>query len=174
MTEPVQKKYDCVVWGGYGRGNTGDEWCLAPPLQRVRPEFGPAVAVLSCDPEYTARLFPEATVVPLALPRQQKKRGWNIFQKFGRRLSTSKESPVESEGLQCLRRARQLYLAGGGYLTDLWSMELVLLPLEFAVQTGLKVFTAPIGIGPFKNSTAANRVADALRGAEITVRDPVS
>ena len=43
--EPQQ--FDCVIWGGYARGNTGDEWCLAATLERLRPRFGRSMAVLS-------------------------------------------------------------------------------------------------------------------------------
>jgi len=175
------KKYDCVIWGGYARGNTGDELCLAAALERARREFGPAVAVLSCDPEYTAWLFPEATVVPFVPDGRGRPKRWRKFwQNPGRMLAASKggklhpDSAPEPEWKVCLGSARRLYLAGGGYLTDLWSLDSILSPLEFAIRSGLPVSTAPIGIGPFKSGPAAVRVADILRRVDLQVRDQVS
>jgi polysaccharide pyruvyl transferase WcaK-like protein len=53
-------------------------------------------------------------------------------------------------------------------------LDLVLPPLELAAQLKLPVSTAPVGIGPFKSGAAADRVAKALGGAELKVRDRVS
>lgn len=167
------KKYDCVIWGGYARGNTGDELCLAMALQRARREFGPAIAVLSCDPAYTAWLFPEVTVVPLVLAAPRRAKGWKRFWRKGGGISSAGRD-AESEWRACLGSARRLYLAGGGYLTDLWSMDTILAPLELATQLKLPIATAPVGIGPFKSGAAADRVARALSGAELKVRDAVS
>ena len=178
MTGLEPKRYDCVIWGGYARGNTGDELCLAAALQRARREFGPAVAILSHDPEYTAWLFPEAQVVPFVPVGGRSSKRWRKFwQKCGRILPASRGGQMhpdldpESEWKACLRSARRLYLAGGGYLTDLWSLDSILAPLEFAVQLKLPVSTAPLGIGPFKSGPAADRVADILRQVDLKVRD---
>ena len=175
------KKYDCVIWGGYARGNTGDELCLAAACQRARREFGPVVVILSGDPEYTAWLFPNVMVVPCVLrDHKRSKRRRNFWQKWVRGLAEFKKDPsasqmdAKAEWKACLGSARRLYLAGGGYLTDLWSLDLILPPLELAMQLKLPISTAPIGIGPFKSGAAADRVAKALDGAELKVRDRVS
>ena len=159
MVELGQKKYDCVIWGGYAQGNTGDELCLAAALKRASCEFGPAIAVLSCNPEYTSQLFPDAPVIPFVRPGQSKPQpGFD----------------PDGEWKQCLHSAQRLYLAGGGYLTDLWSLDFVMPPLEFAVQLKLPVFTAPIGLGPFNSKVSAERVVPVLRKADLKVRDDVS
>jgi polysaccharide pyruvyl transferase WcaK-like protein len=175
------KKYDCVIWGGYAHGNTGDELCLSAACQRVRHEFGPAVVILSGDPEYTTWLFPDVMVVPFVLRDQKRsKRRRNFWQKWARGLAEFRKdsslsgTDAEAEWKACLGSARRLYLAGGGYLTDLWSLDLILPPLELAVQLKLPISTAPIGIGPFKSGAAADRVAKVLDGVELKVRDRVS
>jgi polysaccharide pyruvyl transferase WcaK-like protein len=65
-------------------------------------------------------------------------------------------------------------LAGGGYLTDLFPLDRILPPLELARRLKLPVATAPLGLGPFKSKAAADRVADALRGTELKLRDAAS
>jgi polysaccharide pyruvyl transferase WcaK-like protein len=65
-------------------------------------------------------------------------------------------------------------LCSGGYLTDLWSLDLIMQPLELAGQLKLPISTAPIGIGPFKSVSGADRVGNALSQVQLKVRDQVS
>ncbi len=178
MAGQKQKKYDCVIWGGYAWGNTGDELCLAAALERAQRKFGPEVAVLSRHPEYTAWLFPEVMVVPFIFTSQRRsKRRKNIFRKFSRILRGAEPQPDFDSGcewVQCLRSTRRLYLAGGGYLTDLWPMDSVMAPLELAIQLQVPISTAPVGIGPFKSGERAELVAKVLGQTELKVRDQVS
>lgn len=178
MAGQEPKKYDCVIWGGYAWGNTGDELCLAAALERAQREFGPKVAVLSRHPEYTAWLFPEVLVVPFIFTSQRRsKKRKNIFRKFSRILRGAGPQPDFDSGcewVQCLRSTRRLYLAGGGYLTDLWPMDSVMAPLELAIQSQVPISTAPVGIGPFKSDERAEQVAKVLGQTELKVRDQVS
>ena len=75
---------------------------------------------------------------------------------------------------RCLTGARGLYLAGGGYLTDLFPMDQILPPIELACRLKLPVSTAPIGIGPFQSAGWAERVASILKNADLKVRDQLS
>jgi polysaccharide pyruvyl transferase WcaK-like protein len=170
----------CVVWGGYARGNTGDEWCLAAALERLRPKFGRSIAVLSLHPEYTRWLFPEVTVVPYVAPRLCRLKVW---QRLLRKWKSSRGVPAtrnvmpdwewlpESEWIRCMTGARSLYLAGGGYLTDLFPMEQILPPIELAWHRNLSISTAPIGIGPFRSNEWAERVTSVLERTDLKVRD---
>ncbi len=173
------KKFACVIWGGYAWGNTGDELCLAAALERITHETGGPVAILSPFPEYTQRLFPEATVIPFVPPPLPSKiRRWKRFRRFCVSLLSGrfkkKPAPPEPEWVRCLHQARSLYLAGGGYLTDLFLLDLVMPPIELALKLKLPVATAPIGLGPFASSERANQVATALSRMELKVRDQVS
>jgi len=174
------KKFACVIWGGYAWGNTGDELCLAAALETVGRESGGPVAVLSHFPEYTQRLFPDATVIPFVPPAvPQKIRRWKRFRRFcfsfllgGFQKKTS--APPESEWVRCLHQTRKLYLTGGGYLTDLFLLDLVMPPIELALKLKLPVTTAPIGLGPFTSSQRADQVVAALSQMKLKVRDQVS
>ena len=176
-------QFDWIIWGGYGWGNTGDEICLAAALDRLQAKAPGGLAVLSHNPEYTSRLFPNVEVLPcLPAGRGFSKRCKN----FARHLSNAFASlrrhgtargftlPFQPDWAHHLSRARHLYLCGGGYLTDHLSMDVVLPPILQAARMGMSIATAPIGIGPFKSGGNARRVARALAHAEVKVRDEAS
>ena len=183
MAGSEQNKLDCVIWGGYARGNTGDEWCLAAALEQLRPEFGRSLAVLTSNPEYTQWLFPDVTVVPYVAPRPRRLKRWQkLLRKYGWIHGRSKgegflpdwDCLPESAWVRCLTGARTLYLAGGGYLTDLFPMDQILPPIELAARLRLPISSAPIGIGPFQIDGWADRVVSVLRNADLKVRDQFS
>ena len=182
--ETKSKKFDCVIWGGYAWGNIGDDLLLAAALQRVRRQFGQSIAILSHNPEYTSWLFPEAVVVPYIKPPQKPKPtgSENILKKCRSFFGGSKEEPFEpdwqacmdSDWARCILDARCLYLAGGGYLTDLFPLEFWMPPIVLANRIKLPVVTGPLGLGPFKSEYWADTVVDSLGLADLRVRDQVS
>lgn len=183
MPDAEQKEFECVIWGGFGWGNTGDELCLEAALDQVQREFGGGVAILSRNPEYTAWLFPGTTVLPYVPPSRRFSRRWrNFLRNCGALWSAPARGHFRhgwgfdprSEWARGLFRARRLHLAGGGYLTDLFPLDSILPPIELALQLNLPVTTAPLGLGPFKSGDGADRVARALRRMQLTVRDEVS
>jgi polysaccharide pyruvyl transferase WcaK-like protein len=178
-----RKKIACMIWGGYAKGNTGDELCLAAALERKQREFGDNVAVLSHRPEYTSQLFPNVNVVPYVPPDPKLPRPWKRFLRACKSLTTASglvyfiQNTRLDPGLEwarCLSRAGQLYLAGGGYLTDLFPLDFIMPPIQFAIKLKLSVATAPIGIGPFKSNLHADKITAALRRMKLTVRDQTS
>jgi polysaccharide pyruvyl transferase WcaK-like protein len=175
-----KKQIKCVIWGGYAWGNTGDDLCLAAALERVRQEFGDRVAILSHRPEYTAQLFPQTTVIPY-VPRGPRKTRWlkhplreagSLLMAAGRRhFPRAKLFTPDLEWVRCLGRAERLYLAGGGYLSDIFQLDDLMPPVEFAFDLKIPVTTGALGIGPFSSRAWAGRVARALSRAELKVRD---
>lgn len=169
-----------MIWGGYSWGNTGDELCLAAALEHATRQFGGNVAVLSPNPEHTSWLFPDTTVVPYVAPSRRVSKRWKKFlRRWGlfrdtRQSGREQQMSVESEWSQCLADARRMHLAGGGYLSDLFPLDLVLPPIQLALQLGLPVTTSPVGIGPFNSVSEAGRVGRLLRRMDLTVRDEVS
>jgi polysaccharide pyruvyl transferase WcaK-like protein len=183
----------CIVWGGYSWGNSGDELTLAIALHDARERFGDSVAILSRDPAYTRWLFPDVPVIPYRLRPppfviQQLRALYLRFQRSewssgvpglfipNARLRDQRGAVrgVPPEWVTAIRQARQLYLVGGGYLTDLFDVAYHLLPIEVANASGVAVATAPLGIGPFHSPWAAKAVAQALRNATVAVRDTSS
>jgi len=175
-----------VVWGGYGRGNTGDWLALAAAIHDCSQGSAHAVAVLSPDPDLTTRLFPQAQAVlyrlrrPSWLSRRIRALArhlgplvpgdrWRFRYSLDEQMSD--RAGGRAEWVEALGRADRLYLAGGGYLTDLFDLERAVMPLLAARQLGLAVETAPLGIGPFRSRAGEALVAEALRGARVTVRD---
>ena len=61
---PAKSRYDCLLWGGYGFGNTGDELTLALALDEQRQQPGTRVAILSRNPARARALFPGVPVIP--------------------------------------------------------------------------------------------------------------
>jgi polysaccharide pyruvyl transferase WcaK-like protein len=178
-----EKKFACVIWGGYAWGNTGDELCLAAALERKQREFAGDVAILTRDPKFTSQLFPEANVIQYVMPdprasRLRKRFSRNLkslFTKAGRNyfLQYWRFDPG-IEWMRCLFHARELYLCGGGYLTDLFPLEFALPPVRFAAKIKLPITTAPVGLGPFKSEVWSGKVVKALRQTKLTVRDKIS
>ena len=172
-----------MIWGGYAKGNTGDELCLAAALERKNREFAGNVVVLSSHPEYTSQLFPEASVMAYIPPRPRAARPLKRFIRSCQSLAAAwmRTCFPQSFGhdprfawTRCLAGTGQLYLAGGGYLTDLFRLDFTLEPIELAIKSKVPVVTAPVGIGPFKSELAAGTMADALRQMKLTVRDQTS
>jgi polysaccharide pyruvyl transferase WcaK-like protein len=175
-----QKKYACIIWGGYANGNTGDELCLAAALERKQREFDGNVAILSRLPEYTLQIFPDATAI-----RYDSK--WSRLRKRFIRACKCVTAPSglaylarngrfdhDPEWMRCLQGAGELYLAGGGYLTDVFPLDLIMPPVQYALKSNIRVATAPLGIGPFKSALHAENVTAALRRITLKVRDQTS
>jgi polysaccharide pyruvyl transferase WcaK-like protein len=172
-----------MIWGGYAKGNTGDELCLAAALERKLREFDGSVVVLSSHPEYTSQLFPEASVLPYLEPDRRSARPWNRFFRACKSLATAsgraylkqyRRLDPGSPWARYLSGVSQLYLAGGGYITDLFPLDFTLAPIQLALDLKIPIATAPLGIGPFKSSLWADTVAVALRQMKLTVRDQAS
>jgi polysaccharide pyruvyl transferase WcaK-like protein len=180
----------CVLWGGYACGNTGDELTLAAALQDARARFGEAVAVLSPNADYTQWLFPGARVIayePRSPPLlcQRLRRAYERLQARGLfrhckvrayRLRDQAGSRGEAAPpwVEAIVHAQQLYLVGGGYLSELFNLDHLLLPLKVANAAAVPVATAPLGLGPFSSNQAATWVAQALGEADLVVRDRAS
>jgi len=180
-----EKKIACLLWGGYAKGNTGDELCLAAALERKQREFNGSVAILSSLPEHTARLFPQATVIYFPPDPLDPKWFWlrKQFSRAWRSLTTASGLAYfmqtgrifhNLEWMRYLCRALQLYLVGGGYLTDLFRLDQIMPPIQFALQWKIPVVTAPVGIGPFESPLTAREMTAALRQIKLTVRDQTS
>ncbi len=186
----TQARYECLLWGGYGFGNVGDELTLAVALHDQRLLFGESVGILSHRPEVMRRQFPDTDVIPyeprtVAAPHRFLARlaatwlrhgGPGRFHLPRYRLA---DQPVPStagagQWRQVIARCRQLYLVGGGYLTDLFSIDYFLLPLEVVRAASVPIRTAPLGLGPFYSRGAGTRVASALAPADLVVRDAAS
>ena len=176
-----------LIWGGYGHGNAGDWLTLAAALHDCGQAAGGVATVLSPDPVMVEGLFPEARAVRYRLRRPRGLRGRvrEALRRVGRSLrpvcwrfryrlddqmrDVAGDGPAE--WVEALGQADRLYLAGGGYLTELFDLERFVMPLLAAQRRGLAVATAPIGIGPFRTRAGEALVADALRGARVVVRD---
>lgn len=185
----AQSQFDCVLWGGYAAGNTGDELLLALALKDARQRFGDSVAVLSPSPSYTKWLFPHAHVIPYELRpssawrrrvywfnQAMRRRGYSPFQfeLFRLRDQLAGVDGRQVPWTDSIRNSKHLYLVGGGYLTDLLDWEEFLMPIRAAKSFGIPIGSAPIGLGPFQSDAVARKVAEALAGAELVVRDDVS
>jgi polysaccharide pyruvyl transferase WcaK-like protein len=176
--ESPEKQFDVIIWGGYARGNTGDELCLAAALARAQSRFGGRVAILSPQPELTSWLFPGTTVVPFVPFRPDKRGRWTGGLRRGVQWMAAggklRSGVPDAAWARAICQSRALYLAGGGYLTDLFPLERILPPIRLARELKLPVVTSPLGIGPFASAAAADRVAALLRAADLRVRDEVS
>ncbi len=182
VTKP-KKQPACIIWGGYAQGNTGDELCLAAALERKRKELGGDVAILSPLPELTSQLFPQAIVVPYVRPLPEPSGFQERFGHARKSLKTTsgfayfmRNGQIDPglEWMRALAGTGELHLAGGGYLTDLFPLEFILPPIQFALKMKVPVATAPRGIGPFTSPLNADTVATALRRIKLKVRDQTS
>ncbi len=177
----------CVVWGGYGYGNAGDDLVLAVALADLRREHGEHLLILSPAPDQTRSCFPDLPVVlhPSGRPR-------SAWARWGCRLAGSAEArglkrladrlhrivlkhpgwaAADRSWLTALASASRLHLTGGGYLTDRFHLQHFLRPLRLARSRGLRVTTSPLGLGPFRRPENATAVANLLRPAKVAVRD---
>ncbi len=163
-------------------GNVGDELTLAVALRDMRERFDPSqrVAILSPHPGYTKALFPETDVIAYAPMAIQNGRLRRFFGSLKRHLGFRENQYEVNSQFSCdaangwaeaIKNCELLYLVGGGYLTDLFDVERLVLPVEVARFHDVKVETAPLGIGPFEDRWSAGKVQRALREAHVRVRD---
>jgi len=173
-----------VLWGGYAGGNTGDELTLAVALRDMRARFGDSVGIISKTPGYTRRQFKDLTVIPYA-PTPLMTGAQRTYYRFASRFlhrpvwlyRLAQQRPPNDGGVDwvaAVRASKLLYLVGGGYLTDLFDLDLSLLPALAAKRAGVPIATGPLGIGPFESSGAARKTAATLSGSDLAVRDPGS
>ncbi len=170
----------CILWGGYGWGNVGDELTLAVALRDMRESYGTSVAVLSPVPGYTKALFPNVEVIPYIPVRRRQPMWSRMINPLRLRvgwtapefdLSEQLDSPSSKPWVQSIQACELLYLVGGGYLTDLLHLSHSLLPIQIARAAEVAVKTAPLGIGPLCQERSAIQLQHALRHADVTVRD---
>ena len=179
-----QHLVDCVLCGGFAAGNTGDELTLAVALRDMPRKFSNP-AILSRSPEYSSWLYPQATVLaqtelPVAMRWKKFRKiigaaglGQQIHQRTYDRW-VDRHLKLNPEWVQAVENSRLLYLVGGGYFTDIFSLPRLLLPVSIAKTMGVAVATAPLGIGPFLDPKQADLVASVLRGVDLCVRDDAS
>jgi polysaccharide pyruvyl transferase WcaK-like protein len=176
-----------VVWGGYGYGNTGDDLVLAVALVDLRRQPGTALQVLSPSPDQTRLYLRDTEIIlhPSGRPRRAFEK-W--FWRWTDYIENAGMMPLadglyravlkhpdrftsEPNWVKALAAASSLHLTGGGYLTDRFDVRNFLRPLRLARSRRLPVTTSPLGLGPFRNHGKAVAVAEALRGAQLAVRD---
>lgn len=188
-----EPKWNCIVWGGYDGGNVGDELTLAVALNDLTQRYGESIAILSSNPSYTRTQFPHANILNLTIPHS---RGRQILKAFWKRLPTAlrhrmkppsyilipkarlSESQLRrliqtTSWAKAIQNANLLYLTGGGYFTDIFDLLLIATPIAVAKFCKVPIRTAPVGIGPLDDRSAAI-VAEVLRGVDLRVRDPDS
>lgn len=177
----------CVVWGGYGYGNTGDDLVLAVAVAGLRQQHGDKLVVLSPTPEQTRLALPDTPVVlqPSGHPQNSRVKAlcrWAEFadsrgahaladRLYRAVLRHSQRFTEDSAWLQTLASASRLHLAGGGYLTDRFHLRHLVRPLRLAKSRGVRITTSPLGLGPFLKAAKAEAVAELLRTARVVVRD---
>ncbi len=190
-TANAQHADRCLVWGGYGWGNTGDDLTLAIALQDLRKAHGSQMSLLTPKPGHTSQAHPGVPLVgaPWDLPQPIIERClWKLGDHAASRGPTDSWAarwyrlalrfhrwhPTEWNWHEAFTSASGLHLVGGGYLTDFFNLHYMLRPIRVARAMGLLIRTSPIGIGPFRDAGAARAVARALQGAEVVVRDEAS
>lgn len=77
----------------------------------------------------------------------------------------------DREWVDLIEKAELLYLVGGGYLTDQFDLERFLTPVEVARHFGVKVETAPLGIGPFNYNHSREYFRCTMQGTTLKVRE---
>lgn len=180
-------KTACILWGGYAGGNVGDELTLAIGLKDIAAKYSKDhIAVLTPNPAISVFQFPDANVINYEkLPPSHL---LNMFYKHARRHRVSSELFLELllnqikqsyirrqfDWVKAIREADELYLVGGGYLTDLFQLDSILMPVLIAQHYGKKISTAPVGVGPFSNPVNREIFRKAFQGVQLTVRDPES
>lgn len=183
MNAGSSNKVRCLIWGGYGGGNVGDELTLALGVVDMRRRYGDGFAILSGTPGYTMALFPDVTVIPY-VPHVRAPglgsapvRALNRLYRYKYVPANRYDAAAQADAAKSrpwagvLRQCELLYLVGGGYLNDLFDFDLFCLPIEAARHFGVKIETAPVGVGPFREPQNATRLREALAGATVLVRD---
>jgi polysaccharide pyruvyl transferase WcaK-like protein len=177
----------CVVWGGYGYGNTGDDLVLAVALANLRQRHGGNIQVLSPAPAQTRLGIHDTDIIlcPSGRPRHKREKWfWRLadYVETGGmvaladrlyRLALKRPESIshETAWLKSLAAASTLHLVGGGYLTDRFDLRHFIRPLRLARSRRLPVTTSPLGLGPFRQRKRVVAAVEALRGAELVVRD---
>jgi len=147
---PTTRQRGVLLCGYFGYGNTGDEAILSASLAALRRE-DPArpITVLTAHPRRVARTY-----------------GVRVAGRF---------DPLAI--LWELMRCETLVFGGGGLLQDesgLPSLLYYTALLRLGRRMGKQVILHAGGIGPLIRPISQRLTAKALRGVEVTVRDPVS
>ena len=187
MSADQSSQKACVVWGGYGYGNTGDDLVLEVALADLRQQFGGNIQILSPAPDQTRLYVRDLPVCLHPSGRSQHAVGkwfWRLTEVAERRgivsfanrlykvaLKRPEWISKEPAWLKALASASQFHLAGGGYLTDRFHLRHFLRPIRLARSRGLPITTSPLGLGPFRDPKNAVAVANSLRSASLIVRD---
>lgn len=177
----------CVLWGGYAGGNVGDALTLAIGLKDMLAKYPKyQIAILSLNPPFSAMQFPDAKIIQYekipsrhflnALYKQAKRHNISSKILLEPLLNLIKYWYLSSEfdWVKALRDSDELYLVGGGYLTDLFQLDSILLPILIAQHYGKRIVTAPVGIGPFNNPINQRVFQKSFNHVQLTVRDPQS
>ena len=185
----MSQRKKCLLWGGYGWGNAGDELTLAAAIRDIKSRFGDDFAIISPVPGYTMALFPGEHVVPYhaligsepsvpkrsiasrALLKAVRLLGYPDAVLPPRSIYERIAASPSHAWIDHLRGAELLYLVGGGYLTDLFSFDQFFTPVEVADHFDVAIESAPLGIGPFTRPESLNRFGNALAKASVRVRD---
>ena len=180
-------RVDCVLWGGYSWGNTGDEMMLAVAIKDKQEQYGDSLIVLSPNPDYTQWLFPNVAILPYQPQIIVRWRRRVAKIKYGWPIRSTRNKPVPAyrfadqiapaenkQWLQAIASAKELYLVGGGYYTDLWDTTFIDMPIEAARRFRIPIRSAPIGVGPFFHEKSRQRFSDLFCNRSLTVRDLVS
>ncbi len=180
----MSEKTDCILFGGYAGGNAGDELTLALALKDTQKQFQ-HVSVLSRNPEYTQWLFPGTKVIRVPALHFDGQRSFleRLLPAASARKSIRKkaifhwfEQCLQAGGpwIDAICKSGQMYLVGGGYLTDHFPLYEFLLPVWIARKCGIPVTTAPLGIGPIRDLALLEIAISLLRETHLQVRDNFS
>lgn len=172
----------CILWGGYGGGNVGDELTLAIGIMDMQAKFGSDIAILSSTEEYTRWLFPQVDVIPCKQHENKVTKSLRFIgthlpgikkplQKHIQRKMVHTALKLNEPWQEQLAQANYLYLVGGGYVNDLFNFERMILPIKLARAQGLHITTAPIAVGPFENKNNLSEFARTFSSVTLQVRD---
>ena len=177
-------KTSCTLWGGYAGGNVGDELTLAIGNKDIATKYSQdQIAILSSNPAISTFYFPDANVINYE--KLPPKHILNVIYKHVKRHRVSSELFLELlldqimrsyiscqfDWVRTIRQADELFLVGGGYLTDLFQLDSILMPVLVAKYYGKKIITAPVGVGPFSNQVNQKIFQKAFHDVQLTVRD---
>jgi polysaccharide pyruvyl transferase WcaK-like protein len=181
---PDAKRY-MMLWGGYGGGNVGDYITLDAAITQVGQQFSDKqILILDLqNPALTQSLFPHIRVITDAGlvgygPSVRAKLAYKLALKRLNQLAnpTAWLPPMAllPQWVQCLNQSACMLLVGGGYLNDIYDLNSYLQPINVANRLQVPIITAPLGIGPFTHEANRQQVIQALRLAQVQVRDEKS
>jgi polysaccharide pyruvyl transferase WcaK-like protein len=168
VKDGAPQQYRCILWGGYAWGNIGDELTLAVALKDMRYRYGESIAILTRSPGYSRRQFPDCAIIPFDPVPQNPGCGDPVS------YYDVEQQVASTSWAKQIAACEMLYLVGGGYLSDLFHLDWLLLPIFVARHKGVQIATGPIGLGPFTYDGWAKRVAESLQIAKVVVRDDAS